>query len=136
MPLNASQTFRFERVERGSAPVEFALVSVLLVLVVLGVLQVSSVALIRTITTDAAVGGAAYAALAGVPDRAGIGRARDLLAESLGADVADAARISNRPGSGAGMVTIDITTNLPIIGLWGVPGALTVTGRAVREVLP
>ncbi|PTW91399.1 hypothetical protein C8A06_1121 [Microbacteriaceae bacterium MWH-Ta3] len=112
------------------------MVSMLLVVVVLGVLQVAAVGLIRTIVADAAAGGAAYAALADVPDSHGVLRARELLDASLGSDVADAARIVTRPGGGAGLVALDITTDLPVIGLWGIPGALTVTGRAVREVLP
>lgn len=112
------------------------MVSVLLVVVVLAVLQVAAAGLIRTIVADAAAGGAAYAALAGIPDAHGEVRARELLRVSLGSDVADAARISLRPGGGAGIVALDVTTDLPVIGIWGIPGALTVTGRAVREVVP
>ncbi len=111
------------------------MVSGLLVAVVLAALQVSFAGMYRAVVTDAVASGSAYAALADVPDSAGITRAHDLIRSSFGAAVADAASI-NTVQAEPGIVAIEARVTLPVIGLWGVPGSLTVVGRAVREVMP
>ena len=75
MPSTESPAFNASDTESGSAPVEFVMVSGLLVALVLAALQVSFVGMYRTVVTDAVVSGSAYAALADVPDSAGVVRA-------------------------------------------------------------
>jgi hypothetical protein len=135
MPSTESPAFNASDTESGSAPVEFVMVSGLLVALVLAALQVSFVGMYRTVVTDAVVSGSAYAALADVSDPAGITRARDMLRSSFGRDVADSA-VFNMAQSEPGVVAIEARVRLPVIGMWGVPGALTIVGRSFREVMP
>lgn len=111
------------------------MVSGLLVALVLAALQVCWAGLYRTIVTDAVASASAYAALADVPDSAGVVRAHDLIRSSLGPGVADSAVITQNSDDPA-TIAVHARVALPILGTWGIPGALTVTGRAVREVMP
>lgn len=121
--------------EQGSAPVEFVMVAGLLVAVVLAAFQVCIAGLYRTVVTDAVSSASAYAALADVPDDAGVARARDLIESTLGPQISDHATIE-MVAPAQGIVGVRARVALPVIGLWGVPGGLDVTGRAVNEVMP
>lgn len=111
------------------------MVAGLLVSVVLAAFQVCIAGLYRTVVTDAVSSAAAYAALADVPDAAGVIRARELIESTLGASVSANATI-HLVAPADGIVGVRARVLLPVIGLWGVPGALEVTGRAVHEVMP
>lgn len=122
--------------ERGSAPAEFVMVSVLLVGLALGVLQVGAVLLVRNTALDAAAEGARWAAIAGNTDADGVARARQVLTDSLGpayaADVtAGRTMWHDQPAS---EVTARIP--LPVLGLVGPPAAISVTGHAALEPEP
>jgi hypothetical protein len=74
--------------DRGSAPVEFALVSVLLLLLLLGVLQVAVYLYVRDIAVASAAEGARYAANADISSAEGAQRATEVLGRGAGHDVA------------------------------------------------
>lgn len=67
----------------GSAIVEFALISVLLVFLLFGVLQVAAVLYVRSVVSSAAGDGARYGADAGVSADEGGVRASALISRSL-----------------------------------------------------
>jgi len=69
--------------QRGSAVVEFCLMSVLLVMLLFGVLQVAALFYVRSVAASAAADGARYAANAGVSPQAGAERASALLGRAL-----------------------------------------------------
>jgi hypothetical protein len=122
-----------DRLDRGSAPVEFSLVSVLVVVVTLAVLQVAFVAHVRAIAVDSAIAGAAHAALADTSNSEGVERTRELLATGIAAGlvrditVTDAS-IDGRPG-----VTVDVTVAMPMLGPWLPLAEITARGRAFHE---
>lgn len=74
--------------DRGSAVVEFCLMSVLLVMLLFAVLQVAALFYVRSVAASAAADGARYAANAGVSAQAGGERATTLLSQALGARMA------------------------------------------------
>jgi Flp pilus assembly protein TadG len=121
------------RDQRGSAVVEFTLVSVVLVGLFLAVVQVGLVVHVRNTLVACAAEGARYAANAdrGLAD--GEARTAALIAESLSAD--SVGEVSSRYVSTAGvqLVEIEVTTTLPLFGWLGVDRGLMVSGHAVEE---
>ena len=121
------------RDERGSAVVEFTLVSVVLVGLFLAVLQVGLVLHVRNTLVACAAEGARYAANAdrGLAD--GESRTAALIAESLSAD--SVGEVSSRyvTAGGVQLVEVRVTTTLPLFGWLGVERGLTVSGHAVEE---
>lgn len=119
--------------EAGSAPAEFVLVSVLLLTLVLGVLQLGAVLLVRNTAQDAAEEGARWAALDGNGPAAGAARARQVLSSALGPAYARAVSSGTADWNGQRVAVVTVSTPLPVIGLFGVPGALTLAGHAAIE---
>lgn len=123
------------RDERGSAVVEFTLVSVLLTVLTLSVLQLGLALHVRNTVLDAAAEGARFAALADNGPVDGIRRTHDLISTAIGPEYARDIRASTGSWRGQPAVTITVRTTLPVIGLVGVPGAVEVAGHAVVETL-
>lgn len=121
------------RSETGSAPAEFVLVSLLMLTLVLGVLQVGAVLLVRNTALDAAVEGARWAALDGNGPAAGAARTRRILGTALGAAYARAVSAGTGTWNGQRVATVTVSAPLPVVGLIGVPGGLTLTGHAAVE---
>ncbi len=119
--------------DRGSAPVEFSLVSTLVVAVTLAVLQVVFVAHVRAIAVDSAIAGAARAALADTTDADGVARTRELIDVGLAAGLVRGVTSSAGALNGHAIVAVDVTVAIPVIGPWLTVGETTVTGRAFRE---
>ena len=121
------------RDERGSAVVEFTLVSVVLVGLFLAVLQVGLVLHVRNTLVACAAEGARYAANAdrGLAD--GESRTAALIAESLSADSVDEVSSRYVTAGGVQLVEVRVTTTLPLFGWLGVDRGLTVSGHAVEE---
>jgi len=121
------------RDERGSAVVEFTLVSVVLVGLFLAVLQVGLVLHVRNTVVACAAEGARYAANADRGLAEGEARTATLIAESLSAD--SVGEVSSRYVTAAGvqLVEVRVTTTLPLFGWLGVDRGLTVSGHAVEE---
>jgi Flp pilus assembly pilin Flp len=121
--------------DRGSAPVEFVLVGTLLTLVLLAVLQLALALHVRTTLIDAAAEGARFAALADSSLEAGVERSRELISTAIGP------RYAGDVGAGFGtfgehpVVVVTVRAPLPMVGLFGVDGALEVSGRAALEPL-
>lgn len=121
--------------DRGSAPVEFVLVGVLLTIVTLSVLQVAFALHIRTTLIDAAAEGARFAALADSSLPAGIERSRELITAALGRSYAQSISASTGAFGGHPVVIITVRSPLPLMGMIGIDDALEVSGRAALEPL-
>jgi hypothetical protein len=120
------------REDRGSAVVEFALVTPLLLLVALAVLQVTLALHVRSTLTAAAAEGARAGALAGSGLRVAEMRTREVLADALGGDAAQDIIASRERLDGVEVVQVRVTARLPLLGTLG-PTALTVDGHAIGE---
>jgi Flp pilus assembly protein TadG len=119
--------------ERGSAVVEFSLVSVILLVLFLAVLQIGLVLHVRNTLVASAAEGARYAANADRDIAAGAIRTRELIASSVSNRYAGnvSARYLNQ--AGVTLVEVRVRTTFPLVGLLGPAGALEVTGHAVEE---
>lgn len=123
------------RDERGSAPVEFALVSVLVVTLVLGVLQLALALHVRNTVQDAAAEGARWAALADNSFEDGRNRVAELISFAVGDQYAQSIELRNVAWRGRSAVEVTVRAALPLVGLFGPSQALTVTAHATREIL-
>lgn len=119
--------------ERGSSPVEFVLVGILLTVLTLGVLQFGLAVYVRNVVHDAAVEGAFHAALADTTLAEGAERARLIVARTVGEQYATDVTASESADLGHPAVAVTVQTTLPLVGLLGVPGALEVTAHAPLE---
>jgi Flp pilus assembly protein TadG len=120
----------------GSAVVDFALVGGLLSLLFLSVVQLGLVVHVRNTLIDCAAQGARYGARAGRAPADGIARTRELVALELSAGYA--ARLSDVSAgvverSGVTAVEMRVVAPLPLVGLVGPAGELTVQGHAFAE---
>lgn len=121
------------RGERGSAVVDFVLVSTILVPLFLGILQVGLFLYVRNTVTAAASEGAHYAAVLNREPADGAARTRELvngvvtdgLIDSVSAEETD---IDGQPG-----VEVSVQAHMPPLGLWGPGISFTVEGHAVKE---
>ena len=119
--------------ERGSAPVEFVMVGVLLVAVALTVLQIAFVAHIRAVAIDSAIAGAAHAALADTADSEGVVRATELVTSGVAASLVRYVSVTSGEVAGKPIASVTIRIGVPIIGPWLPVAETEVTGRAFRE---
>ena len=118
------------RSDEGTAPVEFALVTPLLLLVAVAVLQLTLLLHVRSVAIAAASEGARLAAMS--DEEAGLERTRSLLDASIaGTAIRDTGVRVDRTGP-VPVAAVDVTLDMPLIGLLS-PMAMTVTGRAVIE---
>ncbi|MET9268477.1 TadE family protein [Kribbella sp. NPDC003557] len=121
------------RGERGSAVVDFVLVSTILVPLFLGILQVGLFLYVRNTVTAAASEGAHYAAVLNRAPADGEARTRELihgvvtdgLIDSVSAEETD---IDGQPG-----VEVTVRAHMPPLGLWGPGISFSVEGHAVKE---
>ncbi|MBI5161735.1 MAG: pilus assembly protein [Micrococcales bacterium] len=126
---------RLWREDRGSAPAEFAMVSVLLVFLVLGVVQFALAVFVRNTALDAAAEGARQAALADSTLDAGAERTRELISTTLGAEYATDVRASYADWNGSRVAQVTVRAPLPVIGLLGPEGSMEVAGHAALETI-
>lgn len=119
--------------ERGSAPVEFILVGVLLTMLTLGVVQFALAMHVRNVVQDAAVDAAFYAALADTSPAEAEARARAAVERGVGRDLISFVAIV--PGSLRGLdtVRVHIAATLPLVGFVGPGQATLVTADAPVE---
>lgn len=119
--------------ERGSAVVSHVLVQVLVVAVVLTLLQLAFALHVRNTAIAAAGDGARRGALAGGTPAEAVARTRVLLDRTLpGTRVRSVAATQSPPG----VLRVDAEVDLPVVGPFGLPGALHVRGRALVEEAP
>ncbi len=122
--------------EHGSAVVDFALVGGLLTVVFASVVQLGLVLHVRNTVADCVAEGARFGALAGhAPPDAAL-RVRQLLAAELGdgyASRVEVARAAEVDLAGVRVVEVTARAPMPVIGLIGPSGGLSLTGHAVAE---
>lgn len=123
--------------QRGSAVVEFVLVSVLIVVLLLAVLQVAVYVHVRNVVTASAQEGARYAANADVPSTEGGGRTVAVVARATSEQTARGLSCTSTEevdGSGLTLVVVRCSGSVPTL-LSGLGNLLPleVTGRAVKE---
>lgn len=132
--MTTNYTFKVRRRgERGSAVVEFVLVSMLVVPLFLGVLQVGLYLYVRNTVAAAASEGAHYAAVLNREPADGEARTRELvdgvvndqLIDSVAAEEVD---VDGQPG-----VRVVVQAHMPPLGLWGPGMGFTIEGHAVKE---
>jgi Flp pilus assembly protein TadG len=129
---------RTRRSDEGSAVVDFALVGSLLTVLFVAVVQVALVVHVRNTLIDCAAEGARWGARIDRTPDDGAARTRDLVAAELsggfaaqlgGGDV----RAEEVERAGVRVVQVSIRAPLPVIGLVGPAGGLTVRGHAFDE---
>jgi Flp pilus assembly protein TadG len=127
---------RRRRTERGAAVVDFVLVVMVVVPLFLGIFQVALVLHVRNTLTAAASEGARYAATVDRPVDAGAAKTRDEISGALAARFAR--DVTARPATvqGAAGVEVEVSAEVPPLGVWGPGIRLHVTGHAVEEVAP
>ena len=118
--------------DRGSAAVEFTLVSALLVVLVTGVLQLALALHVRNTMISCAAEGARVAATEDRSLADGEERASEMLRAALGDYAVD---VSSARGAvdGAPVVVVSAHAPVPVLGLWGF-GSMSVSVRALEEV--
>ena len=118
---------------RGSAVVDFVLVTIVLVPIFLGIVQVGLVLLVRNTLASAASEGARVAATADRGPAAGVATTREQIAGAISGRYAR--QVSARPAlvGGAPGVQVTVRAEVPALGLFGPAVPLEVTGRAVEE---
>lgn len=128
---------RSEDGERGSAVVDFVLVSVLVVVLLLAVLQVAVYVHLRNVVTASAQEGARYAANADVPAAVGADRTLEVVAAATSAQTARRLRCTSAQEtdpSGLALVVVRCEGSVPsLLAALGDLLPLQVTGRAVEE---
>lgn len=106
------------------------MVAVLIVMIGLLVVQAALIMHTRNTLVDAAVQGAHHAALIGSSPQDGAERAERLVDERFGAALAAESTAVQAPD---GTIRVQVTATLPLVGLFGPSGALSVEGRALDE---
>lgn len=123
--------------ERGSAVVDFVLVSVLVLTLLLAVLQVAVYVHLRNVVTASAQEGARFAANADVDSRLGAARTVEIVARATSSRTA--AGLSCFSGdeadaSGLAVVVVRCSGSVPpLLASIGHVLPLTATGRALKE---
>jgi hypothetical protein len=113
--------------------VGFVLVAALTTVLFAGVVQLALALHVRATLVDCAAEGARYGALADRTPAEGATRARDLIRSSLPPRFAADVRAERTTRSGLEVVRVEVTAPLPVIGLLGPSGRLTVAGHAIAE---
>lgn len=123
--------------ERGSAVVEFVLVSVLVVVLLLAVLQVAVYVHVRNVVTASAQEGARYAANSDVDSALGAGRTVEVVAGATSEQTAGGltcSSVEETDPSGLTLVVVRCSGAVPsLLADLGNLLPLEVTGRAVKE---
>ena len=126
--------------ERGSAVVDFVLVSVLVLGLLLAVLQVAVYVHVRNVVTASAQQGARYAANADVPSDAGAPRTVEIVrratSERTARGLACTSAEEVEGGSGLTLVVVRCHGAVPsLVPALGNLLPLSVTGRSVKEAV-
>lgn len=119
--------------ESGSAVVDFVMVGALVIVVFVALLQVALGVYVRNVLIDAAGDGARRAALVGGTEAEAQQRVRALSDAALRRGYVNAVSVSRVPSGDLMVVEVTVTAPLPVLGLLGPGGTLTVKGHAVDE---
>ncbi|MGY1620548.1 TadE/TadG family type IV pilus assembly protein [Geodermatophilus sp. SYSU D00691] len=124
--------------ERGSAVVDFVLVSLLVLALLLAVLQVAVYVHVRNVVTASAQEGARYAANADVDSAFGAARTVEVVARATSVQTAEGLRCTSGEevdATGLTLVVVRCSGSVPtLFAALGNVLPLEVTGRAVKEV--
>ncbi len=118
--------------DRGSAAVEFTLVSALLVVLVAGVLQLALALHVRNTVISCAGEGARVSAAEDRSLADGEARTLAMIDAALGGYPVDVT-MSETTVNGAPVVVATVRAPVPVVGLWGI-GTMEVSVRAYEEV--
>jgi Flp pilus assembly protein TadG len=112
------------------------LVLVVLIPLFLGIIQVALVLHVRNTLTSAASEGARYAATIDRPLDAGVARTRQQISGAIAARFASDVTARVVDVRGAPGVQVEVTAEVPPLGLWGPAVRLSVSGHAIEEATP
>jgi hypothetical protein len=106
----------------------------LVVLLGMGIVQLALALYVRNALISDASEGARLGARAGASLEEGAARTRDLIARDLNGSYAQGVTAHHQTTS-AGVQVVEVTVDapVPVVGLVGPTGAMTVTGRAFQE---
>jgi Flp pilus assembly protein TadG len=124
------------RSERGSAIVDFALVSVVLVPLFFGVLQVALIWHVKTTLTSAASEGARYGATYNRTAADGARRTSGVIDDVFGSGLTDDVSAHDTAIDGQPAVEVDVHAQVPVLAFWGPTVTVDVSGHAIKELLP
>ena len=137
MPVAADRSPRLDDGERGSAVVDFVMVSILIVTLLLAVLQVAVYVHVRNVVTASAQLGARYAANVDVDSSAGAGRTAEVVAHATSEQTAEGLSCTSGEqvdDTGLTLVVVQCAGSVPpLLAVLGNLLPLQVTGRAVKE---
>ena len=123
-----------QRRDRGSAIAEFAMVSGLVLVLGLGIIQLGLALYVRNALISSASEGARLGARADSSLGEGEARTRDLITRDLSPTYASSVTATHQAtAAGVQVVDVTVTAPIPVIGLVGPSGAMTVHGRAFQE---
>lgn len=112
---------------------DFTLVATLVVVLVVALVQLTLTLHVRNTLIDSASEGARHGALAGSTLAEGVDRTRELIGATLSPRYGDDVRATTVVLDGVPLVRVDVTAPLPVLGLIGPSGVVSVSGHAVRE---
>lgn len=124
---------RRRRDQRGSALVDFTLVSVVLLPIVVGLIQVALVLHVRATLAAAASEGARLAATADRGPADGVARTRSQIDDALAGSFAKDVDVRRVLVDGAPGIEITVHAKVPALGIGGPAVEFSVSGRAVEE---
>ncbi len=119
--------------DRGSAVVDFILVSALVTVLFLAVFQLGLALHVRNTLIACAAEGARLGARADATPEDGAARARDLIAASISPRFAGDVSAGVVDAGGVRAVAVWVRAPLPVLGPLGPQGRLRVIGRAFQE---
>lgn len=121
------------RRDEGSAAVDFVLVGGLTTIVFMAVVQLTLGLHVRNTLVDCAGEGARYAAQADRELADGEQRTRELITSALAPSFAGSVTARTVSRGGLELVEIEVRAPLPVIGLLGPSGGITVRGHGIEE---
>jgi Flp pilus assembly protein TadG len=119
--------------ERGNAPAEFVLVSVLLVALVLGSVQIVIIGYVRHALTSAAAEGARAGSLVDAQISEATSRTRTLIHSSLSPAYSQQVRATVTNSLGVPTLEVSVSAPFPALGLWSAGGVMEVSAHAPVE---
>ncbi len=120
--------------DHGSAVAEFVMVAALVLVLGMGVFQVGLLLYVRNSLISSASEGARLGARAGSSLNDGVQRTAELVGRGLSPAYAQEVTARERLSpAGVRVVEVTVTAPLPVIGLLGPSGSMTVRGRAFLE---
>ncbi len=124
------------RSQRGSAIVDFALVAVVLVPLFFAILQLALIWHVKSTLTAAASQGAHYGASYQHSPAQGAARTRGIIDQTFGTDFRDRVTARATGVGGQAGVEVEVIARVPVLVLWGPTVSVSVSGHAVKELLP